>query len=329
LSLLLPLSLLAQDDKAKDPIPLDHFYAKPRHGSNIIRRVLHNVHFGLYTGSGATYYNTKLNGWGIYQAPGSAPQLFTNTPSTRYSNWIHNASEDTSAPGNYIVASSGTSGLGFKGKAFNVPIAATVHYEFDRYRFGLGYSYELMNIGSLHSKTLTDKIENMPGIAGTNMRKYWFMAGVSFFRMDNYLLTGDVQVGNYKLKTNFNQGEVKTSLYFNLGITAEKELSEYFKIFIRPAYEFKSYNLTPPSSSQSIHFNTNAMYLQIGFTYSIPELPRCFLRDCAVQINHAHGNKEYRSRRHPFYKKQNPGYGENNPVLIKYKGKNKRKLNPY
>jgi hypothetical protein len=71
------------------------------------------------------------------------------------------------------------------------------------------------------------------------------------------------------------------------------------------------------------------LYLTVGFTYSLPELPRCFLKDCHAQINHAHGNKEYRSRRHPIYKKQNPGYGENDPTLIKYKGKNKRKINPY
>ena len=48
-----------------------------------------------------------------------------------------------------------------------------------------------------------------------------------------------------------------------------------------------------------------------------------------IQINHAHGNREYRSRMHPIWKKQNPHYGENYPNLIKYKGKNKYKLNPY
>ena len=73
----------------------------------------------------------------------------------------------------------------------------------------------------------------------------------------------------------------------------------------------------------------NAFYVSIGVTYKIPELPRCFLKDCHAQINHAHGNKEYRSRRHIFYKKQNPGYGENDKTLIKYKGKYKNKLNPY
>jgi hypothetical protein len=32
---------------------------------------------------------------------------------------------------------------------------------------------------------------------------------------------------------------------------------------------------------------------------------------------------------HPFWKKQNPHYGENYPKLIKEKRKNRKKLNPY
>jgi hypothetical protein len=73
----------------------------------------------------------------------------------------------------------------------------------------------------------------------------------------------------------------------------------------------------------------NGFYLNFGATYRIPELRRCFLKDCHAQLNHAHGNREYRSRRHPIYKKQNPHYGENYPVIIKYKGKNKKKIEPY
>jgi hypothetical protein len=155
------------------------------------------------------------------------------------------------------------------------------------------------------------------------------MAGVSFYRWNDYLFTGDLEVGSYKLKTNYNSSQVTTTTFFNLGVTVERNLSEYFKVYARPTYEIKSYNLTPPGSDKSIHYSINALYVQVGFTYSIPELPRCFLKDCHAQINHAHGNKEYRSRRHAVYKKQNPGYGENNPTLIKYKGKNKNKLNPY
>ncbi|MBS1508790.1 MAG: hypothetical protein JSS79_19290 [Bacteroidetes bacterium] len=321
--------LLAQDE-GKTAIPLDHFYVTPRHGSNVIRRALRNFHFGAYTGFGRTYFNNQIEGFGVYQAPGSLPELFTSSTATRYTNWITDAGTNTTAPGSYIVANPGTANLGFKGHAINIPLGLTVDYEFSRYRFGGGYSYEMMSIGTLHSKILNDKIGDMKAASSTGfVRKYWGMAGVSFYRWNEYLFTADLQVGSYKLKSNYNAGQVTPSTFINLGVTIEREMSEYFKVYVRPAYEIKSYDLAIAGSGKSIHYNINALYVNVGFTYSIPELPRCFLATCHAQINHAHGNKEYRSRRHPIYKKQNPGYGENDPVLIKYKGKNKKKLNPY
>jgi hypothetical protein len=325
----MPVTLSAQVE-GNSSIPLDHFYVKPRHGSNAFRHVLRNFHFGAYTGIGKTFFNSKLDGFGVYQAPNSAPELFTTSTATRYTNWINNAGVDTTPPANYVVANLGTRGLGFKGTALNIPLGGTLHYEFNRYRIGGGYSYELMRIGTLHSKILSDKISDMsPASASALVRKYWGTAGVSFYRWNDYLFTADLQVGNYKLKTGYNSAQVTTTTFFNLGVVIERNLSEYFKVYVRPTYEIKSYTLVPPESGQAIHYNINALYAQVGFTYSIPELPRCFLKDCHVQINHPHGNKEYRSRRHPIYKKQNPGYGENDPALIKYKGKNKSKLNPY
>jgi hypothetical protein len=321
---------LSAQDQGKSAIPLDHFYVTPRRGSDIFRRVLHNFHFGAYIGYGNTFFKNQLNGFGIYQSPGNLPELFKGAPTKRYTNWINNAGIDSSAAVGNIVANPGTSGLGFKGHALNIPLAGTVHYEFNRYRVGGGYSYELMSIGSLHPTTLTEKIGDMTPSSSTGfVRKYWGMLGVSFYRWNNYLFTGDLQVGSYKLKDNYNAAQVTPSTYINLGVTIERDLSEYLKVYVRPAYEIKSYNLAIPTSGQSIHYNINAMYVNVGFTYSIPELPRCFLDDCHAQINHAHGNKEYRSRMHPIYKKQNPGYGENDPTLIKYKGKNKKKINPY
>jgi hypothetical protein len=326
---LLPVISSAQD-QSKSAIPLDHFYVTSRHGSNFIRQALKNFHFGAYIGYGRTYFNTQLSDFGIYQAPGSLPEIFTTSTAKRYTNWVNNAGIDSSAAGSYIVAYPGASGLGFKGQALNIPIAGTVHYEFNRYRIGAGYSYELMSIGALHSNVLSDKITDMkPSSSSGFVRKYWGMVGVSFYRWNDYLFTADAQIGSYKLKTNYNPGQVTPSTYFNLGVTIERDLSEYFKVFARPAYEIKSYDLAIPGSGKSIHYSINALYVNVGFTYSIPELPRCFLNECHAQVNHAHGNKEYRSRRHPIYKKQNPGYGENDPTLIKYKGKNKKKLNPY
>ena len=160
------------------------------------------------------------------------------------------------------------------------------------------------------------------------MKKYFGSFGVSFFRLDNYLFIADVNIGGFKPGANFNAGQIKKGVYVNIGVTAERELSEYLRLFVRPSFDFKSYTLNLPEGGGSIKHSINALYVNVGFTYTLPELPKCFHKECGVQINHAHGNKEYRSRVHPIYKKQNPGYGENNP-MIRYKGRNKKKMNPY
>lgn len=276
----------------------------------------------------------KLDNFGVFQRPGFAPRIFqTGSPlDTTYTNWVNRVSRDTltQTPASFLVTGD-TAKLGFKGKGKNIPFNVSMHYEFlKRYRIGLGYSYEYLTLGEFQPISFKDSIGTFrPGQYRGWMRKFYGYAGVSFYRIDKFLFTGDLQVGSYKPKRNFDNSFIKKGIYFNLGVTIERELSENLRLFVRPSYDFKRYTLNVANNGSSIKHRMNAAYLQVGFSYSIPELPRCFLKDCKIQINHAHGNKEYRSRRHPIYKKQNPGYGENHPTLIKYKGKNKRKLNPY
>jgi hypothetical protein len=154
------------------------------------------------------------------------------------------------------------------------------------------------------------------------------MIGAAVYRYEEYLLIVDANIGGYKLGNDF-EGSIKKSVYFNLGAAIEREMSEYFRLFVRPSYEFKNYTISIPEGGQSIKHRFNAFYINFGATYRFPEPRRCPIKDCRGQLNHAHGNREYRSRVHPIYKKQNPHYGENYPTLLKYKGKNKKKLNPY
>jgi hypothetical protein len=325
-----PSPSFGQDD-SKTTFPLENFYVKRQ--KPVLRGLLKNFRIGLSTGYGNTYFSHSLKGFAIYQAPNRAPDIFDakGSPASKYSNWVNQLAADTSKlkAGAYTV-SSDTTKLGFKGRSFNIPLKLTVHYEFlSRYRIGAGYSYEFMSLGPFRPTAFTDKIRSFTPSDGSGfMKKYFGVLGVSFARIDNYLFTADVNIGGFKPGSNFNSGLIKKGLYYNLGITAERELSEYLKVFVRPSYDFKRYTLNVPENKTSIAHSINAFYLNVGITYTVPELPKCFIPDCKVQINHAHGNKEYRSRVHPLYKKQNPGYGENNP-LIKYKGKNKKKMNPY
>lgn len=331
--LVFPIALFAQKDKDKDvSIPLDHFYVD-RQGVGLFRKVLSKLNFGLSTGYGSTTFKHDVKGFGIYQPITGNPFLFNPaSPANGLSNWF-NAVADSSLtfnPGEFLV-SSDTSSLGFKSKSFNIPLRATVHVEIkQRYRIGGGYSFEYTKVNDFKPTAFADDISPYsPEFSSFFLKKYFVLLGASVYRYDNYLLTVDANIGGYSLGKKFDKTVIDKGMFFNLGAMVEREMSEYFRLFIRPSYEFKGYDLNIAETGTSIRHKMNAFYVNVGASYRIPELRRCFLKECRAQINHAHGNKEYRSRVHPIYKKQNPHYGENYPDLIKYKGKNKRKLNPY
>jgi hypothetical protein len=324
--------VFAQYENESDAtVPLEFFYIK-RQGTGAFRKILSKITFGLSTGYGSTTFKHELDGFGILQNPDSVPKLFeAPTVSSGYSNWFNaaNPSGNTTQAGAFL-ANSDTTSLGFKSKAFNIPLRATIHVEFDRYRIGAGYAFEFTRVGDFKPLSYGDRINNFsPEVSSFFLKKYFLSLGAAVYRYNEYLLVVDANIGGYKLGKDFDAGSIKRGMYVNLGVTLEREMSEYFKLFVRPSYEIKNYKLNFAESGQSITHKLNAFYLNVGATYRIPELRRCFLKNCKAQMNHAHGNREYRSRVHPIYKKQNPHYGENHPTLLKYKGKNKRKLNPY
>jgi len=317
----------AQD---KPVFPLDNFYAERKPWA---RSILRNVRFSLSTGYGNTFFRHRLDGFGVLQAPDSAVKVFDLANAANiYPDWVGRVTQSPwgFAPGHFRV-SSDTARLGFRGNGLNIPFKAMIHYEFQgRYRIGGGYSYQWMRIGTLRPTHFEDRIASYePAVAGGWMRHYFGMLGVSFYRVHRFLFTGDVNIGGFRPGRNFDTPLMQRGVYVNAGVTIEKELSEYLRLFLRPSFELKNYTLSLPGARNAIAHNINTFYVNVGLTYSIPELPRCFHSSCRSQINHAHGNREYRSRVHPIYKKQNPGYGENHPNLLKYKRGNRKKLNPY
>jgi hypothetical protein len=322
-------SIQAQDDKPT--FPLETIYAKRIPWG--IRPIFKNIWFSASLGAGNTFMKHKLDGYGIMQSSGRAPRIFPagNTPSPLYQNWVNTvqAGQVPVTPDWYLV-SADTARLGFKGNATNIPVHVSVHYQFKNIRIGAGYGLEAMSLRDFRPITFADKIGSFrPSDPNGLMKKYYVFAGYSFYRWQEILFTGQLQFGAFKPGNNFATGFIQTGGNINVSVVMERNLSEYFLMFIKPSFDFKSYTLDILGGGKSIKHTMNTLYLQVGVSYSIPELPRCFHPECKVQMNHAHGNREYRSRVHPFYKKQNPNYGENYPKLIKYKGKNKRKLNPY
>jgi hypothetical protein len=329
LSLSVPGDLFAQYENEKDAsVPLDKFYIK-RDGASGFRRVLSKLTFGLSSGVGFTTFKHEFEAFQLVQNPGAAPLIYIGGSTNGYTNWFNQA---VSAPlsVNGPTFSSSSEKIGFKSKSFNIPLRATLHVEIDRYRIGGGYSFEFTTVGAFKPLTHTDEINNFdPGFSSFFLKKYFGSFGASVYRYEDYLLVAELNIGGYKLGNKFDNSLINKGLFFNLGVSIEREMSEYFRLFVRPSYDIKSFDLGIPETTNSVAHHFNAFYINIGATYRIPELRRCFIKKCNAQITHAHGNREYRSRMHPIWKKQNPHYGENYPNLIKYKGKNKYKLNPY
>jgi hypothetical protein len=330
--LLQPQVALAQYETEQEAsVPLEYFYIK-RQGTGFVRKALSKLTFGLGTGYGSTTFKHDLTGYGIIQNNGMAPLIFAspNTTAT-YGGWVNRFTSSTAVaqPGAFMV-NSDTTTIGFRSKSFNIPLRATLHLDFDKIRIGGGFSFEYTHMGSFDATNYADRVNSFnTDFSSFFLKKYFGMIGGTVYRYNEYLLVVDANVGGYSLGENFEKNQIQKGVFINLGVAVERELSEYFRLFVRPSYEIKSYKLSFPESSLSVTHKFNAFYVNIGATYRIPELRRCFLKTCKAQMNHAHGNREYRSRVHPIYKKQNPHYGENHPNLIRYKGKNKRKLNPY
>lgn len=337
LLLCMSASLYAQDEE-KPTIPLDHFYAEPIN-SNGFRKLLSKLHFTFETGYGRTFYNQDLSDFVLLQQPDSLPLIFSKdfnvtggTVPAGYNYFFNevNATENTAFGGNDFLVNSDTTELGFKGRGTSIPLTAMIHVEFDRYKIGGGFTFEYHKIGTFEPTTFSDQISTYdPNFNSTFYKKYFVMLGAKVYRYREYVLAADAHIGAFNLSKKFDRSVIQKGVFVNIGATLERELSEYFSVFVRPSFDFKNFTVNLPESSLNINTSMNAFYIGLGATYRIPELKRCFIKSCGVQVNHQHGNMEYRSRKHPFYKKQNPHHGENYPRLIKYKKKNRKKLNPY
>jgi hypothetical protein len=348
----LPIIATAQDESAdvkqgKKPdeqvFPLDNIYVqlKKRH----ILKWLSYLTFSGGVGYGNAYLNQTPNGLGIYQDVHGGPFYFTNglgRPKAGYKDWLRKPVPvvfPADSLGQFLVRTD-TADFKFHGRSKVIPINLMVTYRLKNIRLGLGMGTDRMTRATFTPYRYTDSLTSFSSAKGImSVTKFYVYGGYDFLRFEKLLLTGDLQFGKYVLRKNLTAPKTRTSVLINAGITMRYELSEYLSAFVRPAIEVKDYTqtLSPVTRSLvnvgSIKFDRfvldrngdggtfnqklNNFTISVGLNYSIPQLPRCYIKTCQIQLNHAHGNKEYRSRMHPIFKKQNPGYGENNPIRVR------------
>ncbi|MFY0600554.1 MAG: hypothetical protein JXR03_12860 [Cyclobacteriaceae bacterium] len=222
--------------------------------------------------------------------------------------------------------------LDFGTRAATIPILLSVHYNIKDFRLGLGFQYEKHFVKSLDPSVNQDIIRNYdPGFKSTRMTKWFGILGYKFYEYWDYSFVGELQVGAA------NSGpEIKTSaigigqkLFLNFGLSIEHNLSEYFRVVIRPSYDFKRYTINIPDGTDIKH-NNSAWLLSAGLSINIPEIPRAKQKSDHVQLKHVvtdpSTGRLIEVRGQPIWKKQNPKVGENHRKLWQYKWKNRRKI---
>ena len=320
---------------------------------NPFRQFLNKFSFSFTAGYGRTFYKHQLPGYGIINKDDSlytGLYLFaladsSNSPFTGYKNWL-NAPEASTVDRfenidqkNQVLGD--TVRLGFKGNAPTIPLTLIVHYNFlERFRLGAGISFEWHSLPTMSPFSAEGVIGKYnPNVRNTTFFRYFGMAGGKIYQRMDWSYFVDIQIGKVKMGNAFDKSVISQGIFFNIGIPIEYEFSEYFRVYLRPSYEFKNYKVALEGAGAITH-QQPAVYIHFGFRYNIPELPRCPLKaktptgydypkkftnkTCRIQKKHVHGDKAYRGQ--PFYKKQNPKIGENYPNLHKYRLFNRRKI---
>ena len=160
----------------------------------------------MSTGYGSTTFKHELETFGVLQNPSTAPKLFQpSSVTTGYSNWFNAVTPSTNTvQASSFLVNSDTTTIGFKSKSFNIPLRATLHLEFDRYRIGGGYSFEYTSIGDFKPTSYGDQINDFsPEVSNFFLKKYFVSFGGAVYRYYEYLLVVDANIGGYKLGEGF------------------------------------------------------------------------------------------------------------------------------
>jgi len=326
-----------------------------------VKLILNKFSWTFTTGYGRTYYKQDLSGYYFYQDRNGQYILpNTETVGTQfqgYINWFNDPSLGPEVPvrnpfdvpfpnltnpvlnpellNAQFFANTDTTEIGFRGISHGIPFTLQLHYNFlEKFRVGLGYSWEKQFVNELLPTNYQGVIRPyQPNIKSTRYSRFYGTAGYKFYEYYNHLFVAELQLGRIRSgPKEFNQSVIKQSMYFNLGVSMEKELSEYFRIIVKPSIDVKSYKVSVPGGTEIRH-GQPTMFLQVGISINIPEIPRSPISNDHIQLKHVitdpQSGRLIEVRGQPITKWQNPKVGQNHRKLFRYKRKNKKKLNPY
>ena len=327
-----------------------------------IRKILNNFSLTVATGYGKTKYKHNLEGFYLIQTPNSQYIAENNGALggqvDGYQDWLNNPIlaetfveiDSFDVPFQPIpnpvnnpllqsdvqVFNADSLGLEFAGKGVSIPLHLALRFNYQKFRIGFGYMFEYHKIKSFNpgeNMTQLGIRDYQPNFKSTFYRRYWAELGYRFYDFWDYSFAGEIQIGKFNAGGNFNSALIQRGMYINLGISIERNLSEYFRVILKPSYDIKSYKISIPGTDRIISHSQPTFFWQLGVSITFPEIPRSPIKADHVQlkhvITHPKTGRYSEVRGQPIWRKQNPKVGENHRKLWRYKNKNKKKINPY
>lgn len=310
-----------------------------------IRVFLNRFSWTLTTGYGRTYYKHDLSGYyflqdetGQYILPND-PEL-VGTSFQGYTDWFNAPRQlvtpiDITDPAVQYFVNTDTAAVGFRGISHGIPVTLQLHYNFlEKFRLGLGYSWEKQFINELEPTNNQDVIRPyQPSVNSTRYSRFFGTVGYKFYEYYDHLFVAELQYGRIRSgPSDFDRDFVAQTTYLNLGVSMEKELSEYFRIILKPSIDIKNYKVNIPDGT-AIRHGHPTLFVQVGVSINIPEIPRSPIANDKTQVKHVithpQSGRLMEVRGQPLTKWQNPKVGQNHRKLWRYKNKNKKKLHPY
>lgn len=249
-----------------------------------------------------------------------------------FSNWFSgvNTADNILLNGDYKVVSFDSTDSPLKSSGYGIPVNLSIYFNIHRLRLGGGASIEFSKANVPEPEDFLSAYPD-PQQIKSRMTRYYFLLGYSVYEYYDLAFGIDLRAGKVNRGSGFDENFIQSNPYFNIGVTLEKVYSEYFRVYLRPSYEFKSYEVSLPeiAPQPNLTIKDNAFQLTLGVSINYPDLPRSPIPNDKTQMKHyvsdSKGNRML-VRGQPFWKKQDPKIGELYPELQKSKRKGRIRL---
>lgn len=102
------------------------------------------------------------------------------------------------------------------------------------------------------------------------------------------------EFGSMMLRKSVDPNLTAPDPYYGLGARLEYDFSEYTRVFVKPAVEFRSFAYTNADIPETQSLRQHVYNLQVGVSISLPGTKRCKVGGCRVVMKHLHNGVEYR-----------------------------------